>query len=51
MNATGIHRCMRDAKAKCIAEGSIDMHDAPIANGRLHGRPALLAQPAVELAA
>ena len=37
MDATGINRYMRDAKAKCIAEGASEMHYAIIANQLLHG--------------
>jgi alkylation response protein AidB-like acyl-CoA dehydrogenase len=37
MDATGVNRYMRDAKAKCIAEGASEMHYAIIANQLLHG--------------
>jgi alkylation response protein AidB-like acyl-CoA dehydrogenase len=37
MDSTGINRYMRDAKAKCIAEGASEMHYAIIANQLLHG--------------
>ena len=42
MDSTGVNRYMRDAKAKCIAEGASEMHYAMIANGLLHGRPTLV---------
>jgi butyryl-CoA dehydrogenase len=46
MDSTGVSRYMRDAKAKCIAEGASEMHYAIIANQLLHGvgtmvRPAM----------
>ena len=37
MDSTGVNRYMRDAKAKCIAEGASEMHYAIIANQLLHG--------------
>lgn len=37
MDATGVNRYLRDAKAKCIAEGASEMHYAIIANQLLHG--------------
>lgn len=42
MDSTGVNRYMRDAKAKCIAEGATEMHYAIIANQLLHGVPSLL---------
>ena len=42
MNSTGVNRYMRDAKAKCVAEGASEMHYAIVANGLLHGRPTLV---------
>ena len=45
MDATGINRYMRDAKAKCIAEGASEMHYAIIANQLLH-RVGTLVRPA-----
>lgn len=42
MNSTGVNRYMRDAKAKCIAEGASEMHYAIVANSLLHGRPTLV---------
>ncbi len=41
MDSTGVNRYMRDAKAKCIAEGASEMHYAIIANQLLHGVPSL----------
>ena len=35
--STGVNRYMRDAKAKCIAEGASEMHYAIIANQLFHG--------------
>ena len=46
MDATGVNRYMRDAKAKCIAEGASEMHYAIIANQLLHGVGSLV-RPAV----
>jgi len=37
MDSTGVNRYMRDAKAKCIAEGSTEIHYAIIANQLFHG--------------
>ena len=37
MDSTGVNRYMRDAKAKCIAEGASEMHYAIIANQLMHG--------------
>ena len=37
MDVTGVNRYMRDAKAKCIAEGASEMHYAIIANQLFHG--------------
>jgi butyryl-CoA dehydrogenase len=37
-----VNRYMRDAKAKCIAEGSSEIHYAIIANQLFHGRPTLV---------
>ncbi len=45
MYSTGVNRYMRDAKAKCIAEGASEMHYTIIANQLLHGVPSL-ARPA-----
>ncbi|MFT3966238.1 MAG: acyl-CoA dehydrogenase family protein [Sphingobium sp.] len=45
MDSTGVNRYMRDAKAKCIAEGASEMHYAIIANQLLHGR-AVMVRPA-----
>ncbi len=42
MDSTGVNRYMRDAKAKCIAEGASEMHYAIIANQLFHGRPTLV---------
>lgn len=42
MDSTGVNRYMRDAKAKCIAEGSSEIHYAIIANQLFHGRPTLV---------
>lgn len=41
MDSTGVNRYMRDAKAKCIAEGASEMHYAIIANQLFHGVPSL----------
>lgn len=46
MDSTGVNRYMRDAKAKCIAEGASEMHYSIIANQLLHGR-AVMVRPAV----
>lgn len=37
MDSTGVNRYMRDAKAKCVAEGASEMHYAIIANQLMHG--------------
>ena len=42
MNSTGVNRYMRDARAKCVAEGASEMHYAIIANQLLHGQPTLV---------
>lgn len=42
MNSTGVNRYMRDAKAKCIAEGASEIHYAIVANSLLHGRATLV---------
>lgn len=42
MDSTGVNRYMRDAKAKCIAEGSSEIHYAIIANQLFHDRPTLV---------
>lgn len=42
MDSTGVNRYMRDAKAKCIAEGASEMHYGIIANQLFHGRPTLV---------
>jgi len=42
MDSTGVNRYMRDAKAKCIAEGASEMHYAIIANQLFHDRPTLV---------
>lgn len=44
MNSTGINRYMRDAKAKCVAEGTSEMHYTMVANTLLHGQSSLLVQ-------
>ena len=41
MDSTGVNRYMRDAQAKCVAEGSTEIHYAIIANQLLHGVPSL----------
>jgi alkylation response protein AidB-like acyl-CoA dehydrogenase len=43
MDSTGVNRYMRDARAKCIAEGASETHYAIVANQILHGRPSLIA--------
>jgi len=45
MNSTGVNRYMRDAKAKCIAEGASEMHYAIIANQLMHGVPSIVTPP------
>ena len=47
MDSTGVNRYLRDAKAKCIAEGASEMHYTIIANQLLHGVPSL-ARPAAK---
>jgi len=42
MDSTGVNRYLRDAKAKCIAEGASEMHYTIIANQLLHGSPAIV---------
>ncbi len=42
MNSTGVNRYMRDARAKCVAEGATEMHYAIIANNLLHDQPTLV---------
>jgi len=42
MHSTGVNRYMRDARAKCVAEGATEMHYAIIANQLLHGQPTLV---------
>jgi alkylation response protein AidB-like acyl-CoA dehydrogenase len=42
MNSTGVNRYMRDARAKCVAEGATEMHYAIIANHLLHDQPTLV---------
>jgi len=42
MNSTGVNRYMRDARAKCVAEGATEMHYAIIANQLLHDQPTLV---------
>jgi len=51
MDSTGVNRYMRDAKAKCIAEGASETHYAIIANGLLHGRPTLVPTDIVKTSA
>ena len=41
MDSTGVNRYMRDARAKCVAEGASEMHYAIVANQLLHGSPTL----------
>ncbi len=47
MDSTGVNRYMRDAKAKCIAEGASEMHYAIIANQLFHGVGSLVAPSSV----
>ena len=47
MDVTGVNRYMRDAKAKCIAEGSSEIHYAIIANQLFHGVGSLVAPETV----
>ena len=42
MNSTGVNRYMRDARAKCVAEGSSEIHYAVIANQLLHNQATLV---------
>jgi alkylation response protein AidB-like acyl-CoA dehydrogenase len=42
MDSTGVNRYMRDAKAKCIAEGASEVHYAIVANQLLYGKPTLV---------
>ena len=42
MDSTGVNRYMRDARAKCVAEGATEMHYAIIANNLLHDQPTLV---------
>jgi butyryl-CoA dehydrogenase len=51
MNSTGVNRYMRDARAKCVAEGATEMHYAIIANQLLHGQPTLVPANIVKTAA
>lgn len=51
MNSTGVNRYMRDARAKCVAEGATEMHYAIIANQLLHGQPTLVPSNIVKAAA
>ena len=50
MNSTGVNRYMRDARAKCVAEGATEMHYAIIANQLLHGQPTLVPSNIVKAA-
>lgn len=51
MNSTGVNRYMRDARAKCVAEGATEMHYAIIANQLLHDQPTLVPKNIVKAAA
>jgi butyryl-CoA dehydrogenase len=51
MNSTGVNRYMRDARAKCVAEGATEMHYAMIANQLLHGQATLVPKNIVKTAA
>lgn len=51
MDSTGVNRYMRDAKAKCIAEGASEMHYAILANQLLYGKPTLVPANIVKTAA
>jgi len=42
MDSTGVNRYMRDAKAKCIAEGASEIHYAIVYNQLFHGAPTLV---------
>lgn len=48
MNSTGVNRYMRDARAKCVAEGATEMHYAIIANQLLHNQPTLVPKSIVK---
>jgi butyryl-CoA dehydrogenase len=50
MDSTGVNRYMRDAKAKCIAEGASEMHYAIVANQLLYGKPTLVPANIVKVA-
>ncbi|MBU6266692.1 MAG: acyl-CoA dehydrogenase family protein [Sphingomonadales bacterium] len=50
MNSTGVNRYMRDARAKCVAEGTSEIHYAIIANQLLHGQPTLVPSNIVKAA-
>ena len=50
MNSTGVNRYMRDARAKCVAEGATEMHYAIIANQLLHNQPTLVPKNIVKAA-
>lgn len=50
MNSTGVNRYMRDARAKCVAEGATEMHYAIIANQLLHNQPTLVPRNIVKTA-
>lgn len=50
MNSTGVNRYMRDARAKCVAEGATEMHYAIIANHLLHDQPTLVPKNIVKTA-
>lgn len=50
MNSTGVNRYMRDARAKCVAEGATEMHYAIIANQLLHDQPTLVPKNIVKTA-
>lgn len=51
MNATGVNRYMRDARAKCVAEGASEIHYAIVANQLLHDQPTLVPRNIVKAAA
>ena len=50
MDSTGVNRYMRDAKAKCIAEGASEVHYAIVANQLLYGKPTLVPSNIVKTA-
>ena len=50
MDSTGVNRYMRDAKAKCIAEGASEMHYAMVANQLLTGKATLVPSNIVKTA-